>query len=239
MFIPAYLFKTDKLTDLSYSISFAVVAIITLLLHPITPLKIVLLAMIVLWSLRIGGYLFIRIRNIKKDKRFDGIRENFFKFLGFWTLQGFTVWVVLIPSILFFSVEERNFNTLTAIGGILWFAGLLIETISDYQKYTFINDSNNKDTWIDSGLWKYSRHPNYFGEILHWLGIYIFTTSDLSGWLLLLGFVSPVYIATLIIFVSGIPKLEQYADNRWGNNPRYIEYKKRTSILLLLPQKSL
>ena len=238
MFIPAYFFKTDKLTDLSYGISFALVALIAFFMNDFNPFKSLLLVMVLLWSVRIGSFLFVRIRKMKQDKRFDGIRESFFKFLGFWLIQGFTVWVVLLPSTLFFSKETVVFTVLSVVGLLVWLAGFAIETVADLQKYRFANDPQNKDRWIDTGLWHYSRHPNYFGEITHWLGIYLFTVSSLTGSFVAVGFLSPLYIALLIIFFSGIPKLEAYADSKWGDSPDYQVYKKDTSILIPLPKKS-
>lgn len=237
MFIPAFIFKTDKLTDLSYGVSFALVAVIVFFQNSFDTSKLLLLVMILLWSIRIGGFLFIRIRKMKRDKRFDGIRESFIKFLGFWLLQGFTVWIVLFPSILFFSEQNVSITTLSVVGLVMWFSGLVIETIADKQKYEFLKNSDNKGRWIDGGLWHYSRHPNYFGEITHWLGVYLFVVSSLSGVLPIIALIGPIYLAWLIIFVSGIPKLERYADDRWGDDPNYVKYKKRTSNLIPLPTK--
>ncbi|MAZ41069.1 hypothetical protein CL654_03045 [bacterium] len=236
MFVPAFIFKTDKLTDLSYGLSFLIVAWILYAQSDMGLGKVILLFMISLWAIRLSTYLFIRIRKIKKDKRFDGMRESFVRFLKFWVLQGVSVWMVLLPSILYFSSKDAELVTLSFVGIVLWGVGLLIETIADYQKYSFINKEENKRKWIESGLWKYSRHPNYFGEILHWVGIFVFTYPALMGIDVLIGTVGPLYIALLIIFVSGIPLLEKQADARWGNDSNYQNYKKKTSVLVLLPR---
>ena len=237
MFIPAFIFKTDKLTDLSYAISFALVAGILFFNSTQELGHMVLFSMIVLWALRLGVYLFIRIRKIERDKRFDGMRESFSKFFRFWLLQGITVFIVLLSSIPYFSSSGTELSTLALIGMLVFASGLVIETFADLQKYRFINNAENKGEWIDEGLWHYSRHPNYFGEILVWTGVYVFTLSLVSGADALIGFSSPLYIALLIIFVSGIPLLERGADKRWGDNPEYLKYKKTTSPLILLPKK--
>lgn len=229
MFIPAYTFQTDKLTDISYALTFILLTGIVMALQKITILKIILFAMITIWSARLGSYLLIRIVKTGRDKRFDGIRERFWKFLSFWIIQGTSVCVVLIPTILFM-FEKSEATWLTWTGLTVWAAGFIIETIADKQKYEFIKKKTGK--WIDTGLWKYSRHPNYFGEITCWAGIYLFTFSSLTGWNKLIGIVSPAYIASLIIFFSGIPKLEEYADKKWGKNKKYQEYKRNTSILV-------
>jgi len=237
LFIPAFGYKTDKLTDLSYAITFIVLSVLLLSITTITTGKIVLLIMIVLWAIRLGSYLVKRIHHMGRDARFDGIREDFFKFLGFWLLQGFTVWVIMIPAALYFSLPQTRLTWLSVIGILIWAKGLIVETVADYQKFSFRKDSRNANKWIDSGLWAYSRHPNYYGEILCWLGVYIFTAASLSGFPVLLGLISPVFITLLLLYYSGIPSLEKNADARFGHDRRYKSYKKNTSLLILWPPK--
>jgi steroid 5-alpha reductase family enzyme len=239
MFIPAFLFKTDKLTDISYGLTFIILSLITLLTNKLSGLKIVLFAMILIWGLRLAFYLFIRILKAKKDSRFDNIRGSFFKFLGFWVLQGITVFVILIPALLFFNAASTPLMPLTIIGLVIWIIGISIEGIADLQKNKFKNNPANKDKFIQSGLWKYSRHPNYFGEMLCWTGIYLFTLPALlsSAFNALIGIISPLYIILLIRFVSGVPKLEKYADDKWGKDKAYQEYKRKTSLVILWPLK--
>ena len=237
MFLPAYLLKTDKLTDISYAVTFVVVALYALITGGITTPSLILFSIVLLWAIRIGSYLLIRIRKIGKDKRFDDKRSNFLKFLSFWVLQGLTVWAILIPSTMFFAKSPTDIPAYAYIGLVIWLAGLSIETIADLQKYRFINNPKNKGNWIESGVWKYSRHPNYFGEISLWFGVYIFTVFSLESSQKIIGAISPLYIASLIIFISGIPLLEKSADKRWGKNPAYQEYKRRTSVLIPLPNK--
>ena len=128
-----------------------------------------------------------------------------------------TVWVVLIPAILFD-------GTFYIVGAIIWIIGLIIESFADAQKFSF--KKKNKGKFIQTGLWKYSRHPNYFGEMLCWIGIYVFA----GVWLW--GLISPLYIIALLVFVSGIPLLEKKADAIWGKNKAYQKYKKETSVLI-------
>jgi len=237
MFMPAFFLKTDKLTDISYALTFAAVAIFGLVSAGLTFPSLVLALMVLVWSARLGSYLLVRIGKIGKDKRFDGMRESFWRFGRFWLLQGLTVWVVMIPSILFFQNKVSEISTIAYLGVLIWFVGLVIEGVADQQKYRFINDPANKGKWIDSGLWKYSRHPNYFGEILLWFGVYFFTVFGLSSAQSLVGIIGPLYIALLIIFVSGIPLLEKAADKRWGEDENYRRYKKKTSSLIPLPPK--
>ena len=234
MFVPAYIYKTDKLTDISYALTFLLITIIAFSLSTQTLNKTILAIMIALWSIRLGAFLFIRIRKMKKDKRFDGMRESFTKFIKFWLLQGLTVWIVLIPSILFFATDR---NEVIRIGAIIWLLGIIIETIADAQKYKFKQNTKNKDKYIQEGLWKYSRHPNYFGEILCWIGIYIYVSLSLTTTQKIIGLISPLFIIILLLFVSGIPLLEKYADKKWGRQKDYQEYKRKTSLLIPLPPK--
>ena len=237
-FIFASSFKTDKVTDFSYSLSFIVMSIVYLTINKAyDPVRIIISAMIVVWGFRLGGYLFYRIIKIGKDARFDDKRGNFVKFLGFWILQAITVWLVTLPAVTAFSLSNEIPVTLPVIIGIvLWLAGFIIEITADAQKFSFKNNPSNRDKWIDSGIWRYSRHPNYFGEALLWWGIFIIILPSLSG-LLYLTAIGPVFITVLLLFVSGIPLLEKSADEKHGTKPEYLEYKRRTSIFFLLPRK--
>jgi len=198
MFIPAYLFKTDKLTDISYSITFVVVAIFGLMQSSMNLAHILLFLMIFIWAFRLGTYLLLRIRKIGKDNRFDSMRESIVKFGSFWVLQGITVFVVLIPSTYFYNSNFEKFNLLSYLGLLIWILGMLIESIGDYQKTKFINNPINKGKWVNTGFWKYSRHPNYLGEILVWIGVYLFILPALNNGQALIGLISPVFITTLL-----------------------------------------
>jgi steroid 5-alpha reductase family enzyme len=229
MFIPAFIYRTDKLTDLSYSISFIFLILFGLFWYSPTPQNIILSFMVILWALRLGVFLFIRIRKMEKDKRFDGIRESFLRFIKFWILQGFAVWIILVPSLFFIVGIGTDFFW---FGFFVWLIGLLIESTADFQKYRFNQISSNKGLFINKGLWKYSRHPNYFGEILCWIGVYVFVFPSLNGLERFIALVSPLTIIILLIFITGLPPLEKYADKKWGELAQYKEYKRRTQILV-------
>ncbi len=229
LFIPAFIFKTDKITDLSYSLSFIAVAVIGLFFSDHSIFRFILALMVVVWGLRLGIFLFIRIRKMNKDKRFDGVRENFIKFLRFWLLQAVAVWVILIPAI-FFLLSGSSEVFWAGLG--VWAFGLIIEAAADIEKYMFRQDEKNKGRFINTGLWRYSRHPNYFGEILCWAGIYVFVFPALTGTQKLYSLASPLFITILLLFVTGIPPLEKRADEKWGNEKDYQEYKRKTSILI-------
>ncbi|MGM5480802.1 MAG: DUF1295 domain-containing protein [Nanobdellota archaeon] len=229
MFLPAFFFKTDKLTDLSYALSFILLSIIALSSERFSFPNVVIGFMILLWSLRLGMFLFIRINKMKKDKRFDDMRESFTGFLKFWILQGASVWIILLPALMFIFSSEKN---IFWPGVIIWIIGILIESIADYQKFVFKNSAHNNGLFISTGLWKYSRHPNYFGEILCWVGVYMASLPSLTIIQQSIGLISPLYITILLLFVTGVPQLEQYADKKWGSRKRYQEYKRKTSLLI-------
>lgn len=234
MFLVAFRFQSDKLTDISYAVTFATIAIWGFTLSDKSWFHAILLTMVLLWALRLGGFLLYRVIKNGKDARFDDMRGDFLKFGKFWLAQAVTVWVMMIPSIFAFDTAP-TVSTLQIIGGVVWLIGLLCETAADFQKLAFSSNPANKGKWIATGIWKYSRHPNYFGEILVWSGIYLYAVTSLSLLQAVIGLVSPLFIITLLLFVSGIPILEKSADKRWGSDPAYKAYKKRTSILIPLP----
>ena len=231
-------FKTDKVTDLSYGLTFIIIA--SYLFFKNLTLSFIQLAVywaVIIWGVRLVAYLYNRILKIKKDRRFDGIRENFLKFARFWLFQGIAVWIIMIPSILVLSSQEaKPFGFLAWAGLAIWLIGLLTETIADYQKFVFKNQPKNKNKWIQTGLWRYSRHPNYFGEMLVWWGIFSLALPYLAGWKLL-SMVGPLFITFILLFVSGIPPLEKRSDQKYGKNKKYREYKKKTSLLIPLPPR--
>jgi len=231
MFLVAFWRKSDKLTDISYAATFATIAIWSFITSSREWYHAVLMALVVLWAIRLGGFLLYRVIKKGKDARFDGMRESFTKFGKFWLAQAITVWVMMIPSVFAFNATPAH-NWLVFIGVAVWAIGLLCETTADFQKLAFSNNPANKDKWIDTGIWHYSRHPNYFGEILIWVGIYLYTLASLPLLPAIIGLVSPGFIIILLLFISGIPILEKSADKRWGSNPKYRAYKKQTSILI-------
>lgn len=192
------------------------------------------LLLILFWAVRLGTFLFVRIRNMKRDKRFDGMREHFFAFLRFWVLQGVSVFVILLPAIFLFRHETTQYSLYSFAGLLVALLGLSLEATADQQKYAF--SKQHKQTWIDTGIWRISRHPNYLGEMLMWAGTYMLCYATLTVHERLVGLVSPVFIIVLLLFVSGIPLLEAAADKRWGKEKEYQTYKKRVPILVPTPR---
>lgn len=238
LFLLAFASKSDKLTDLSYALTFVAIIIFGFVTANTerSVYDFILLGAVLLWALRVGSFLLHRVIKSGRDKRFDDVRHNFVKFGRFWLGQAVAVPVILSPAIMALDTGVQG-GWLTMAGAVTWLFGFALETLADDQKRRFNANPSNKGKWIASGTWKYSRHPNYFGEICVWLGIYLVAFTALDGPQRLVGLVSPLFISVLLIFISGIPPLEKSADRRWGENRNYQSYKQRTSILIPLPPK--
>lgn len=238
-FLAAYFLRSDKLTDFSYGSSFLILAAAALGANQNSKTKDLIVFIVVLWGVRLTGFLLVRVIKAKKDRRFDGVRDNFWKFGAFWVGQGILAWVIMLPVLFLLNnnLTAHGLKPLAAVGALISLIGLVIETTADLQKFRFNQDPKNKNKWIENGLWKFSRHPNYFGEILVWVGTYIYCFSYISSAQRIVGLASPVSITLMLLFVTGIPKLEKYADQKWGNNKDYKSYKQHTSMLVPLPNK--
>jgi steroid 5-alpha reductase family enzyme len=180
--------------------------------------------------------LFIRILKIKVDHRFDDRRDDPVKFGMFWALQSITVWLVMTPILILLGQGEVAPGALSWIGWGIAIIGLIIETVSDAQKYRFKSRKENRGRFMAEGLWKYSRHPNFFGEMLFWWGMTIPGLLRFNGWEYLL-FIGPVFITFLLLKVSGIPLLEKSWEQKWGQDPEFQEYRRRTAILIPRPPR--
>eukprot|EP00088_Acartia_fossae_P011112 TRINITY_DN15575_c0_g1_i1.p1 TRINITY_DN15575_c0_g1~~TRINITY_DN15575_c0_g1_i1.p1 ORF type:complete len:194 (-),score=25.80 TRINITY_DN15575_c0_g1_i1:177-758(-) len=188
--------------------------------------------MVFAWACRLGSFLFVRIMKDGEDKRFDRAKESPSVMFKFWTIQAIWVFVTLLPTLMLNS-ERRNppIGTRDYIGWGIWAGGFLIEVIADAQKTYFRNDPANKGKFITSGLWSVSRHPNYFGEISLWFGLYISASSVFSG-AQYFSVISPVAVMLLITKLSGIPLLEKAGMKKWGDNPEYLKYIQDTPSLI-------
>jgi len=226
--------KTDKVTDLSYGLTFVIIAFVLLMQGNAKHFpQLVLALMVITWGVRLAGYLLFRIIQMGRDVRFDGIREHFWPFFKFWLGQGIAVWVIMLPVTIWFS-EPGLWTPWMSVGVCTWAAGLLVETIADAQKFAAKKTPGGGSRWMDTGLWKYSRHPNYFGELLCWWGVFVFVAGSYRGWQWA-GLIGPVAITYIILFVTGIPTLEASANKKWGANPDYQAHVARTSRLILWP----
>ncbi len=235
-FVPAYLLQDEGFYDLTGSLTYISVTILAVALSPeVGGRSILLLALVVVWAARLGFYLFRRIRGAGKDERFDRIKPSFVRFLNAWTLQGLWVSLTLAAALAAVTTTVRkDLGVVALIGVVVWAAGFGIEAAADRQKSRFRAEPANKGRFISSGLWAWSRHPNYFGEITLWVGVALVAVPVLQGWQWVT-LVSPLFVALLLTRISGVPPLEKRADQKWGGQEDYEAYKARTPVLVPLP----
>ena len=238
VFVPSYRAQTEKFYDITGSATYLTVVIGTLLLAGRLDARSLLLTLlVVIWAARLGTFLFRRIQKAGADTRFDDIKPSFVRFLMAWTLQG--LWVFLTLSAALAAMTAASvpaFGVIGWVGLVVWVVGFALEAVADAQKQAFRSDPANTGRFIQSGLWGWSRHPNYFGEITLWTGIALIALPALSGWQYVT-LISPVFVYFLLTRVSGIPMLESRADERWGDEPAYQAYKARTPVLFPKPPR--
>ena len=235
-FIPAYVFQTEKFYDLTGSLTYLSVIWYSLVFSSnqftnLNGANIVIVLLISLWAIRLGSFLFMRIHHDGEDKRFRSIKPSASQFFMTWTLQG--LWVSLCSMCALTAISSTTgvvMNAFFYIGLALFILGFVVEVIADKQKSAFRANKENKDKFITSGLWSKSRHPNYFGEIVLWAGIAVMSFSSLQG-LQYLTLISPIFTYFLLVYVSGVRMLEARGDIKWGDNPDYQDYKKKTPTL--------
>ncbi|KAE8911335.1 hypothetical protein PF005_g12465 [Phytophthora fragariae] len=232
--------QDERYFDLTGSVTYAIVSLLAYAAAGAASWRESLLtALVWLWCVRLGSFLFLRISECGEDKRFKDIRVNPLRFLGVWSIQGLWVLLTVLPVLLTLKhgVHDPQVSLLDLIGVFLWVVGYVMEVSADYQKTQFRRDKRNKGEFIQSGLWYYSRHPNYCGEIMMWVGVFCTSVHTLpSTALKCWAALSPAFVAFLLLFVSGIPLLEQQAEERWGSTKAYKEYKAQTSVLVPMPK---
>jgi steroid 5-alpha reductase family enzyme len=237
-FIPSYLARTEKFYDISGTVAYVCVLFIASYLTRIVSgdylglRSLIAIALVFIWALRLGVFLFKRVLRAGEDRRFREVKQKFSSFLVWWTMSA--LWVFLTTAnaltMIINNVEYSN-DLYFVIGLIFWIIGFSFEVISDEQKKRFKSDPINQGNFISTGLWGLSRHPNYFGEILLWFGMAIIALPTLQGWQYVT-LISPIFIFILITRMSGINLLEEHAENKWGGNGDYESYKSKTPILI-------
>lgn len=234
-YIPAVIRRTERFFDLTGSVTFVVVSLAVVLLAPAQDARgWILAAMVIVWAVRLGSFLFARVHRSGSDGRFDEIKTKPLRFLQVWTIQG--VWVSMTASAAWIAMsadaEARTpFDGFAVVGIVIWLLGMVIEVVADLQKQAFRADPANKGEFIRTGLWSRSRHPNYFGEILVWIGVFVVAVPVLQGWQWV-AVLSPLFVILLLTRVSGIPLLEKRADQKWGDRADYLAYRDRTPVLV-------
>ncbi|KAI9206606.1 uncharacterized protein BJ171DRAFT_558169 [Polychytrium aggregatum] len=234
--------QTEKLFDLSGCVSFLASVLVSALLRPdgdrLAPRQIIAAALLAVWSLRLGLFLFQRVLS-RPDKRFDELKSSPVKYAGVFVMQ--SVWVFLCPLpvwivLALYGPEQRAIQWSDIVGIAIWVAGFAIEAIADVQKSAF--KSKHPDAFMSSGLFRYSRYANYFGEVTLWCGMFVLCASGFTSGVQWISIISPVFVYCLIAFVSGIPMLEKSSSQKYGQLPEYQDYVARTSkFFLWLPKK--
>jgi steroid 5-alpha reductase family enzyme len=239
VFVPSNRAKTEHYFDLTGSITYLSVTAVALVLSDnLDARAVIVAAMVAVWALRLGSFLFRRVRRDGRDGRFDRIKTDPLRFFMTWTLQGLWVLLTLAAALAIITgTERRELGWVAIVGIVVWIAGFAIEVIADQQKSEFKKNPANDGRFIKSGLWAWSRHPNYFGEITLWTGIAIMAVPVLSGWRWAM-LISPIFVVLLLTRVSGIPMLEVRAEKRWGDEPEYQEYTSRTPVLIPRPPRN-
>lgn len=236
VFVPSNIAGTEMYYDLTGSITYVTVTVVALALSgDLDARALIVGAMVLVWALRLGSFLFGRIRKDGKDGRFDEIKTDALRFFMAWTLQG--LWVLLTAAAalaIITGTTREPLGVVGIVGIVVWLAGFAIEVTADRQKSAFKEDPTNEGRFIDVGLWAWSRHPNYFGEIVLWTGIAVIAVPVLSGWQWVT-LISPVFVTILLTKVSGLPMLEKRADDRWGDEEGYQQYKAQTPVLVPRP----
>jgi steroid 5-alpha reductase family enzyme len=233
VFLPAYAFQSERYFDLTGSATYASLVVLALALRgEPDPRALLLGGLVLVWALRLGSFLFARIMRDGSDARFDALKPSLPRFFMTWTLQG--LWVLLTASCALAAMTSSRpvpLGAFAAAGALVWAAGFAIEVIADQQKQRFRRDPAQRGRFIQSGVWSWSRHPNYLGEIVLWIGVAIIALPVLSGWQYAT-LISPVFVYVLLTRISGIPLLEARGKKKWGDDPEYRAYKARTPVLV-------
>jgi len=227
--------RRNDVADIAWGIGFIVTAMSAMIYaENVTPRGLLITSIVVIWGLRLAGHVFLRNRGKQEDPRYRKWRQNWGKqavvraFFQVFLLQGVLIVIISLPVTIVITSRESPLNVLDFLGVCIWFGGFAFESVGDYQLMRYKRNAANQGKIMTRGLWRYTRHPNYFGEVALWWGVYLIAVSVPLGWATILG---PITITCLILKVSGIPLLEE----RYKDNPEFQAYKRRTSAFFPLP----
>jgi len=238
VFVPSNRAQTERYFDLTGSLTYlTLVGLAVVFSADLDARGVIVAVMVAVWAVRLGSFLFRRVRRDGRDGRFDRIKTDPLRFLMSWTLQG--LWVLLTAACalaVITSADREPIEWVAVVGIGVWVVGFVIEVVADQQKSAFRRVDANKGRYISTGLWAWSRHPNYFGEIMLWTGVAIMAVPVLSGWRWAM-LISPVFVVILLTRISGVPLLEARAQKRWGGDDDYQAYRDATPSLIPRPPR--
>lgn len=237
-FVISLVARCNDVADIAWGLGFVGLSWLGYVLSPHhTQPALVTTLLVTLWGIRLSWHIFQWNRRKPEDYRYKAWREQWGSwfylrsFLQVYLLQGVLLFLIALPvTYQHMARLSGGFTLWDGLGFILWVSGFCIEAIADYQLRNFIADPANKGKLMTEGLWRYSRHPNYFGEVLQWWGIYLYAVSVPGGISTIVG---PLTITLLILFVSGIPLLEK----KYAGRQDFVRYSRQTSIFILLPPR--
>ncbi len=235
-FIVSAIKGRNDIADVAWGLGFILLSWSAMILGQVSIRGLLVNLLITIWGLRLAWHIYKRNRNKHEDYRYAEWRKEWGKwffirsYLQVYLLQGLFLYLIVQPVIFIHSQINGNLGFFDLFGLLIWIVGFYFESTADAQLKEFVSNKDNKGKLLESGLWKFSRHPNYFGEVTQWWGIFVFALSIQGGWVTIIG---PLTITVLILFVSGIPLLEK----KYAGRPDFEDYKKRTSIFLPLPPK--
>eukprot|EP00746_Dinoflagellata_sp_MGD_P134943 gnl/MRDRNA2_/MRDRNA2_68836_c0_seq1.p1 gnl/MRDRNA2_/MRDRNA2_68836_c0~~gnl/MRDRNA2_/MRDRNA2_68836_c0_seq1.p1 ORF type:complete len:275 (-),score=29.43 gnl/MRDRNA2_/MRDRNA2_68836_c0_seq1:24-848(-) len=247
-FVVAAALQTEKFYDLSGSATYILCVLLSLRKATMSaaPRAFVNSSLVLTWAARLGCFLFWRILKDGSDRRFDHVKDKPRLFIIFWLVQALWIFLTALPVYLVNAKAscikkddeepgcDPNLSWRDYLGWSLWVTGFVIQSVADFQKSRFRANPENREKWIDEGLWHYSQHPNYFGEMSMWWGIFLSSSQSLRG-LENASIISPLFVTFLLTQVSGIPMLRKANMKRWGDLPEYAEYLRTTPLLIPLP----
>lgn len=236
-FIISRLARRNDVADVAWGVGFVVLAWTLYYNSPSVQLSLAVI-LVTIWGIRLSIHIFMRNRKKPEDSRYQKWRQEWGRwfvvrsYLQVFILQGLLLLVISTPLIFMAENGRDSVGLISFAGVIVWALGFIFEAISDYELRKFIRDPSHKGQIMQSGLWRYSRHPNYFGEVTQWWGIWLISYgSPWFAW----GIIGPVTITLLILKVSGVPMLEK----KYEGNRGFEEYKARTSKFFPLPPKKI
>ena len=232
-FVPAFLLHTERFFDLTGSLTYLTVTAAGVWLSPVRDARSwIIMALVFIWAARLGTFLFRRMLKEGKDRRFDALKTHFLPYLTVWTLQGLWVSLTVAAALVAMTTTiKKPLGAFAIVGVLIWLTGFVMETVADAQKSKWRANPENIGKFIHVGLWSRSRHPNYFGEMILWIGMAVMAFPVLHAWQFI-SLISPVFVILLLTRISGIPMLEKRADEKWGGTDDYEAYKKHTPVLI-------